>query len=235
MHAYAGRLSLRRLAAPALERSRALGARERGHVIAKVSRSGPAALREAGVLRPLLAAAGRAVGGLLSQEDLLEARPESAAPRETKFAGGRCALVSPWPAPAEPRRVNEFVAVVDASGLVAVLCYAPDDDGLPVPELGVTLPRDAIVVRRGVPRVTPGEPLPSPAPIALGLDDHTAFIALGVRSATPVDVSSMRAIWSDRTSNGAALVASAIAAAGGEGGGGVLRSAETGDVQKLSS
>jgi hypothetical protein len=234
LHAYAGRLSLRRIAAPALERTRALGARDRGQVIAKVSRSGPAAVREAGILRPMLAAAGRTVGGLLSQEDLTEVRPESAPPREAQFGASRRVLVVPWPEPAEPHRMTEFVAVVDAAGLLAVLGYAPDDDGVPIPELGVTLPRDAVAVRRGIPRVTPGEPLPCPGPIALGLDDHVAFMALGVRSATPIDVTRLRGVWSNRTATGAALVSSAVAAAAGEGGGGVLRSAETGDAQKLS-
>jgi hypothetical protein len=203
-------------------------------VLAKVSQAGPSALRESLVARPLLAAAGRASGGLLSEEDLAEVRPESALPREAGFGARRRALVAPWSAPEAPHRLVEFVAVADAAGVMAVLGYSPDDGGVAVPELGLTLARDAIVVRRGIPRVTPGEPLPSPCPIAIGLDDHVAFIALGVRSGTPLDVGAMRHPWSDRAATGATLLAGAAQAAGGDAAGAVLRSAETGQVQKLS-
>jgi hypothetical protein len=91
-----------------------------------------------------------------------------------------------------------------------------------------------VVVRRGVPRVTPGEPLPCPAPIGIGVDDHVAFLAFGVRAAVPFDLASMAAAWSDPTSSGAKLLAAASEAARGSGARAVLRSTETGDVQKVS-
>jgi len=234
VHAYAGRLSLQRLAGPALEHARDIGAGERGEVIAKISRAGPAALREASVARPLLAVAGRTEGGLLSDEDLAEVRPESSLPRTADIGERRSVLLVPWRAPESPQRTTEFVAAVDASGVMATLGYAPDDEGLEVPELGLTLPRDAIVVRRGIPRVTPGEPLPCPAPIAIGLDDHVAFIALGVRARTPLELAALGAAWSERTANASMLLAAANEAARGTGARAVLRSTQTEEAQRVS-
>jgi gamma-glutamyltranspeptidase/glutathione hydrolase len=234
LHAYGGYLSLQRLVAPALEHARAVGADGRSEVIAKFAQRGPAALTEAAILRPLLAAASRTQGGLLSEEDLVEVRPESAAPRQTECGLGRRALVVPWPAPEAPQRETEFVVAADASGVMAALSYAPDDDGLAVSELGLTLPRDAVVVRRGIPRVTPGEPLPCPAPITIGLDDHAAFLALGVRSRTPFDAEILSQAWSDRTATAAQLLASANVAARGMSARGVVRSRPTEQVQKVS-
>jgi gamma-glutamyltranspeptidase/glutathione hydrolase len=233
LHAYGGLVTLDRLARPALERARALGATERGAVIERFAGRGPAALADAAVARALVAAAGRASGGLLSEEDLAEVRPESAAPRQGEFGASRRALVAPWPAPVALGRVTEFVAAVDVAGVMVALSYAPDDDGLAVPELGLTLARDAVVVRRGVPRVTPGEPLPFAAPIAIGQADHAAFIALGIRAKTPLDVAQMAA-WSNRAASGGKLLAAACEAARGTSARAVLRSPETGKVQKLS-
>jgi hypothetical protein len=140
----------------------------------------------------------------------------------------------PWVAPRAPHRVVEFVVAVDAAGVLAALCYSPDDEGVPVPELGLTLPRDAIVVRRGIPRMTPGDPLPCPAPIAVGLEDRVAFMALGVRSTTPLEIGQIGAAWADRSAAGSKLLAAAKDAAGGTLAGAVLRSTETERVQKVS-
>ncbi len=234
VYAYAGHLPLERLAAPALERARALGAGERGAVIAKIAGTGASALREGALLRPLLAAAGRTSGGLLSEEDIAEVRPESAPPAEVDLGAGRQVLVLPWAAPGAPHRVAEFVVAVDAAGVMAALSYSPDDEGVPVPELGLTLPRDAIVVRRGIPRMTPGEPLPCPAAAAIGLEDRAAFMALGVRSQARLEMGSLGPAWADRSAALSQLLAAAKNAAGGSLAGAVLRSPETERVQKLS-
>jgi gamma-glutamyltranspeptidase/glutathione hydrolase len=232
LHAYGGHLTLERLASAAIEAAKAADAR--AVVIAKFAQRGPAALTEAAIVRPLLAVAGRTEGGLLSEEDLAEVRPESLPPRQADLGAGRRALLTPWPAPEEPRRTAEFVVAADATGVMAALSYAPDDDGLAVSELGLTLPRDAIAVRRGVPRVTPGEPLPCAAPIAMGLDEHFVFLALGVCSKTPLDAARMSPAWSDRGATAAMLLAAANEAAHGTHARAVLRSADTEQVQKIS-
>jgi len=118
--------------------------------------------------------------------------------------------------------------------VMAALSYAPDDDGVAVPDLGLTLPRDAVAVRRGIPRVTPGEALPCAAPIAMGLEEHAVFLALGVRSNTPLDTAPMLAAWSDRGATAAMLLAAANEAARGSHARAVLRSPDTEQVQKIS-
>jgi len=234
VQAHGGKLSRERVAAPAIELARRLGASERADLLARFSRVGPSALREPGVARPLLAVAGRTEGGLLSELDLAEVRPESTAPRDADLGGVRRVLVTPWPAPEAPERLAEFVAAADGSGVLGALSYAPDDEGVAVPDLGLTLPCHAIAIRRGVPRVAPGEPLPCAAPIAVGLQEHLAFIALGVRSATALSIAEMFASWSDQAATGQQLLAGAKRAARGAMALAVLRSTETQQVQKLS-
>jgi len=234
LHAYDATLSFQKLARPALEEAKGSGAKERRAVLTKVARLGPAALRAPAVLRPLLAVAGRTEGGLLSEQDLAEVRPESALPREVPLGGERSALVSPWPAPQEPGRPVEVIVAADGRGVIGVLGYAPDDEGILVPELGLTLNRDAVVVRRGIPRVAPGEVLPTAAPLAVALSSKLAFMALGVRAAVPLSKADLEAIWPDDTVTASRSLAAAQSRAGGATAVGIVRSADGSQVQKLS-
>ncbi len=235
LHAYGGTFEMDRLLAPALERARGGGQPERGAVLRKILGTGPLALHQATIARPILAVAGRTTGGLVSEEDLTEVRPESAPPRSTSFGGHRALLTSPWPAPGEPGRVAEIIVAVDVAGVMAALSYLPDDEGVPVPELGLTLPRDAIVVRRGVPRVAPGEPLPCAGPIGIGIDERAAFLGLGVRGPTGLDVEALRGVWSEPMATAATLLAAAKDAARGTSARGVVRSHATEQSQALSA
>jgi hypothetical protein len=117
---------------------------------------------------------------------------------------------------------------------MAALSYAPDDGGLAAPELGLTLSRDAVVVRRKIPRVTPGEPLPCAAPIAIGVDEQVVFLALGVAADVPLDIEAMEPTWSNRAAGARMLLVSAAAGAFGTEARGVLRSTATEQVQKVS-
>jgi hypothetical protein len=234
LHAYDPTLSFQQLAQPALDDAKGAGATERRALLAKVARLGPAALRAPAVLRPLLAVAGRTEGGLLSERDLAEVRPESALPREVSLAGDRSALVMPWPAGQTPHRPVELIVAADARGVLGVLGYAPDDDGVPVPELGLALTRDAVVVRRGVPRVAPGEVLPAPAPLVIALAGKLAFMALGVRSSTPLSAADLAAIWPEGTLTANRSLALAQGRAAGALALGVVRSSEGSEAQKLS-
>jgi hypothetical protein len=234
LHAYDATLSFQRLAGPALELAKGEGAAGRRTLLAKVARLGPAALRAPAVLRALLAVAGRAEGGLLSERDLAEVRPASAAPREVGLGGDRSAWVFPWPAPAAPQRPVEVIVAADGRGVLGVLGYAPDDDGLPVPELGLVLTRDAVVVRRGVPRVSPGEVLPAPAPLAIATAEKLAFMAVGVRSRTPLSAADLSVIWPEGAMTGSKALAAARARAGGALAVGLVRSRKNQEVQKLA-
>jgi hypothetical protein len=234
LHAYDGNLSFQRLAGPALELAKGARATERRALLTNVARLGAGALRSPPILRALLAVAGRTEGGLLSERDLVEVRPESAPPREVQLGADRSALVVPWPSAAAPHRPVEIIVAADARGLLGVLGYAPDDEGLRVPELGLVLPRDAVVVRRGVPRMSPGEVLPAPAPIAMALAGQLAFMALGVRSAVPLSNADLSAIWPDATTTGARSLDIAQERAGGALAVALVRSPKGIDVQKLS-
>jgi hypothetical protein len=238
LHAYDATVSFQRLAGPALELAKtegvAEGAAERRALLAKVARLGPAALRAPAVLRPLLAVAGRAEGGLLSERDLAEVRPESASAREVQLGRDRGAWVAPWPAPAAPHRPVEVIVAADARGVLGALGYAPDDEGLAVPELGIALTRDAVVVRRGIPRVSPGEILPAPAPIAIGMAAKVAFMALGVRSRTPLSTADLSSIFPEGAVMGNKALAAARACSGGALAIGLVRSRKNQEVHKLT-
>src|SRR5262249_48564849 len=64
--------------------------------------------------------------------------------------------------------------------VLAVLAYSPDDEGVAVEDLELTLPRDAAVVQRGIERTRPGEPLDCAAPVALVSSAGRPFLGLGV-------------------------------------------------------
>jgi gamma-glutamyltranspeptidase/glutathione hydrolase len=232
LHAHDGKTSFQRLTEPAVEYAAEIGAESRSALLDRIGRRGPSALREAITARPLLALAGRAEGGLLSERDLSEVRPQSRVPREIE-TGDRRALLVPWPAPDAQHRLVEVIAAADARGVLAALAYSPDDEGVEVSELGLTLSRDAAVVQRGVVRVQPGEPIPCPAPIVLALFDMRVTMALGIRASQAVSAADLLEGWS-KTSAAAKLLLAARAAAGGERAFGVLRS-ETQQVRKLSA
>jgi gamma-glutamyltranspeptidase/glutathione hydrolase len=230
LHAHDGKTSFSRLVAPAVAIAEQIGAGPRGALLGRIGRRSASALRDAVTARPILAAVGRSEGGLVSEQDLSEVRPEGGVPHATEM-GGRRALDVPWPALGGSHRIAEVIAVADARGVLAALSYSPDDEGLEVPELGVVLPRDATVVRRGIPRARPGEAIACPAPILLVLSDDRLIMALGVRAAAPVRTADLAPSWS-KSNAAPKLLRSAQTAAGGEKGFAVLRS-ETAQVRKL--
>jgi gamma-glutamyltranspeptidase/glutathione hydrolase len=136
------------------------------------------------VARALLAAAGPAAGGLLSAADLEETLPGDE-PARFKDERGLGVALPPWQvASGRPAHV---VVAADASGLCAVLAFSPDEDGIEVPELELSMPRDAKPVRRGVPRTAPGTALAAALPIALLRRRKDGwFAAVGVRGTEPL-------------------------------------------------
>ncbi|MET0595908.1 MAG: hypothetical protein ABW133_24625 [Polyangiaceae bacterium] len=234
LHAHDSNLSFLRLAGPALELAKGSGSKERHATIQKVGRLASGAFRAPPIMRALLAVAGRTEGGLLSERDLAEVRPETAVPREVDFGGERGAWVTPWPSPQEPQRRVEVIVAADPRGAIGVLCYAPDDDGIFVPDLGIRLARDAVVVRRGVTRVSPGEVLPSPAPIAIAHLGKLAFMALALRDDKPLQQDALGTIWPDSVTSGVQSLSIARDLAGGAQAMGLVRAPRSDQVQKLS-
>lgn len=211
-HAHDSALSLARLSRPAEGRAKHRGAGGRAHLLARIAAHGAGALQEASIARPLLAAAGRVPGGLLTEDDLASVRPAIVSPRtvavrgsspSTSPAARRSALSVPWgDAGTVAARPHELVVAGDHRGVVALLAYAPDDDGVSVPELAVTLPRDAAPVRRGVTREKPGSVRPAAAPFAIVVDDARPIVALGLRSARTPDDEALGAVASAESARG---------------------------------
>jgi len=187
-HAHDGALSIAKLCAPAIAAAKRRGAEARAAVLTRFARFGAAALSDAFIARPLVAAAGRIAGGLLTEEDLAAVRPGNEAPREI-VAGHRRVLVPPWQGLlGSPGRRCEVIAAGDRRKVLAILCYTPDDGGVRVPELELTLTRDAIPVMRGIPRTSPGTPCPAPKPLGILMEDVAALAAIGARAdLTPAD------------------------------------------------
>jgi gamma-glutamyltranspeptidase/glutathione hydrolase len=234
LHAHDPSMSFSRLAEPGVEHASALGARERSALIKRVGQAGPSALREPGFLRPLLAVGGRAEGGVLSEEDLAAVRPGSGPPRESLIASDRRALLLPWPQPLGHTRPAEVIVAADARGVLGALAYVPDEEGIAVPELGLTAPRDAVVVRRGIPRLPPGDVLPCVGALAIALADARPFLAVGVRANLPIDESLLLGAWADHGASVGHLLRMAQSTARGLSAHGVMRSLTGDDAAKVS-
>jgi gamma-glutamyltranspeptidase/glutathione hydrolase len=174
-----GTATYRRVAGTAVEHARSRCV-ERARILEEIARRGGAALNEEVVVSELVAAAGRAARGLLTRLDLASVRPELVACDERRL-GEPGLLMVPWRGDApQDASFTEVVAAADSHGLLAIACYEDRPDGLPIPALGLVAPEMAAPVKRGEPRVRPGEPLPAPAPIALRIVRGIADLAVGL-------------------------------------------------------
>ncbi|AKT39834.1 hypothetical protein [Chondromyces crocatus] len=172
LHGYLGRTRMGELARNGILAATHAGATERAELIKQVGASGGATLQLRAVSRALLAAGGVIAGGTLTEDDLRENLPGSGDALTTELPGDPegsdpITLVrSPFPAGAEARPA-EIIVACDGRGMLAALAYAPARLGVIVAELEIELGHDAVPVRRGVPRTTPGTVLPMATPIAV--------------------------------------------------------------------
>ncbi len=179
--------SLLAIASPAVARARSLSP-ERAAVLDLFARRGAAAMEDESFAGDLVAAAGRSAGGALTREDLASVRPAVVAGdgRAIESAGGL--LPVPWRAAGADGRWAHVVVAADGRGLVVAACYeCHRDDGMPLPAVGLVAPLAAVPVRRGEPRVRPGEPLAAAAPIALRVRRGICDLAAGVARTTGAD------------------------------------------------
>lgn len=170
--------TMNQVLAPALEIAKA-ASEGRRRILKGLVQRGPAILTDDGVADELVAAAGRVAGGLLTREDLDEARPEVVPCREKTQgvtvrlpAGALRAVVRvPWaderPETSPDTGSVEVLLAADARGLVAVACYQVGGTAVTIDALGLSAPAMAAPVLRGTPRVRPGTPRPARAPVAL--------------------------------------------------------------------
>jgi gamma-glutamyltranspeptidase/glutathione hydrolase len=166
LHGYVGRSRLRELARAGVAAAERAGAPARAALLDQIGATGAAALQRREVARALLDVGGAIAGGTLTEEDLSETLPAETEALAIEVGAATVALRPPWPVGVDARPAEVIVAC-DGRGLLAALAYAPSDEGVAVPELELTLCLDAIPVRRGIPRVIPGTPLPAAAPIAI--------------------------------------------------------------------
>ncbi len=164
---------------------------ERVTVLDALSKRGGLGLSQDAVAVELLAVGGRAVGGLLTRDDLSLVRPAVERLSERSLAPNGVLRV-PWSVTEAAESSNvQVVAACDARGRVAIACYETPDDGLPIHSLGLVAPRHAAPVMRGARRVVPGTPRPAAAPVALrvrgGLIEAAVGVARMVRAQAAVD------------------------------------------------
>lgn len=172
-----GATTLLRAAGPALERARAVSP-ERAAVLEAFARRGAAVMTERTTASELVAVAGRAAGGTLTEDDLAAVRPVMVTCDERSVEPTGVLRV-PW-REAAPGAATHIVAAADGRGLVAIACYEVPVDGVAVPALGLLAPAFASPVMRGETRVRPGEPRSASAPIALRARRGIVDVAIGV-------------------------------------------------------
>jgi hypothetical protein len=186
VHGYRGRTPMRELVKPGVLAAEAAGAKARAALLRKVGAGGVLALRGAGAMGALLAAFGPIAGGLLTEEDVEGSPPVEAEAAATALGEGLTAFAPPY-APGGSGEAEAIVAC-DGRGAVAALAYVPARGGVAVPELEITIGRDAIPVRRGVTRVAPGTLLAAPAPVAIAVGPGSFAAAVGMPGRASVDV-----------------------------------------------
>jgi len=113
----------------------------------------------------------------LTERDLAEVRPAGDSPHEDILAGIRRARRRGRAAPQLSSRRSHCRR--RRARRAALLTYAPDDDGVAVDDLELTLPRDAAWWQRGV-DARAGRAARVRAPVALGFECGPPFLALGV-------------------------------------------------------
>jgi gamma-glutamyltranspeptidase/glutathione hydrolase len=173
--AYDEQAKVSRLVRSGIRRARDSGAEARADILERVRAVGAGAVSEAAFTRPLLHVAGESAGGVLTSTDLRSITDVDAAAVTHENGEGRW-VVAPWAFDDGPDRVPESLGIglaicaIDVRGLFAALSYRRVMSGITVEELEVEAPPLAIPVLRGVTRVSPGSPLPAPAPVAIRLD-----------------------------------------------------------------
>jgi hypothetical protein len=171
-NAYDGAKSLGSLVKHGILRAERAGADARAEVLARVRSAGQVALSEQSFMRPFLRLAGPSEGGLITQADFANVSDVDHAATVRHVAGSDY-LEAPWseassqePLPPE-LGIGAAVCAVDVRGVFAAVAYFRPSDGLELEDLALLAPFVAVPTQRGVPRQTPGSPLPAPAPIAV--------------------------------------------------------------------
>ncbi|MFT3771328.1 MAG: hypothetical protein QM820_38420 [Minicystis sp.] len=191
LHSYRGRSTFASLSRPGVVAAENAGSKPRAALIRKVGSAGVLSLRAPDVARALLAAGGAVAGGTLTEADLEENAPAEMDAASASIAEGMTAYTSPFSSTEEGRGDAEVVVAVDARGVIAALAYMPARDGVVLPDLGITVGRDAVPVRRGVTRVAPGTVLPMPVPVGIAVQSGSFAAAVGFPGRTTLEAAAL--------------------------------------------
>jgi gamma-glutamyltranspeptidase/glutathione hydrolase len=185
---------------------------ERGTVFEAFAGQAAAALASDAIAGELTAVAGRSVGGALTREDLGSVRPEVVQCEVDSRTEDGVVRV-PWRSEPCDGSSSQVVAAADSGGLVAIACYESAPEGLAVAALGLIAPSFAAPVRRGEPRVRPGDVRPAAAPIALRAPRGIPDLAFGIAAVSGAET--MLDVMIEALRESPALVARALEAVSG--------------------
>jgi hypothetical protein len=176
---YGAQSTLARLVQPGVALARECGAERRARVLERVGEVGVLALSESELSLALVRAFGAPSGGALTPADFAApAAGLDVAARRVERDGAQL-LTAPWAESAAGSLLRGVaVCAVDVNGLFAAAVLEAEPVGVLVEELELVAPLLATPTLRGVPRVAPGTPLPSAAPIAIELDSSGAPAAV---------------------------------------------------------
>jgi hypothetical protein len=170
--AYEANVSLPALIRPGIQAAERASAPERAAFLGRVAGFGPTAFSESTFSNALLRRVGPSQGGLFSPGDFEPPDVIDVPASEERLDDSRWFEV-PWaesatgaegaPAPGQ----GHTIIAVDSHGRFAALAYRQNELGVRLPEFELVLPFGATPVMRGVPRTSPGQRLPSPAPLAI--------------------------------------------------------------------
>jgi gamma-glutamyltranspeptidase/glutathione hydrolase len=190
LHTYGCRLPLRDLVRPGALAAEKRGAVRRAAILVRLGEAGAMLLTSRELEMALLAAGGPVAGGLLTAQDLAQARPADADARRLDTEVGFIAL-APWESASSPAETSALTirgaAAADARGGLAALSYVAATPGVALPEAELVASPLAVPVRRGIPRVTPGTALAAPAPIAILVGSDTGIAMVLEGGASRVD------------------------------------------------
>jgi hypothetical protein len=184
--AHANTLTLAQAMAPALA---AVGKKSpRAALLARIRDRGTRAFLDEAT--PLVDAAGRLAGGVLTKDDLEGIDVKLKRATLVHDHGVRAARV-PWGATPETLVSNgctiHAICAADRGGAVAALAWEENERGIEIPALGLRAPFFAMPVKRGEERVRPGTPLAAPAPIALIAVGEWVNAAIAARPVSKAD------------------------------------------------
>ncbi len=191
LHAYGATQAWSALVHHGVAEAKKCGAKQRGDLLLAIGRGGSTALRTSGIARSMEQAAGPTAGGTLSETDVHEVLPSDGPPRIVALGDGIEAGLPPWSEPSdgltEVSAQSHVIVCADRHGVVGALAFVHDDGGVELPSFQLSLPRGGEPVRRGIPRVKPGQP--RSAPMALALVRRPAdgwYASLGVSARGPI-------------------------------------------------